>query len=339
MARGGLYRTEVEKARAALVAQGKHPSVDAVRVALGNTGSKTTIHRYLKEIEAELGADRKVAISDALQDLVARLAARLQEEAEVIVAEEKARCKTLVDAANQLADQRIQEAAAFLHKLESAEAQLTDERSDHVATRQQLIDASLRISQLDERNTGLVRQADVAATHTQSIEKKHEQAREALEHFRTSMKEQRDQDQRRHEHQIQELQVELRKANESIGDKNHQILQLNRDNARLTEHQAQLERQARQAEDESRQMQRGLDEAKAVAADLQAALVRLAQHEQSILQLRSELNGAATALTIERERRIERETELARERGRVDALEALGRMQRQHAEAAENLKK
>jgi hypothetical protein len=27
--------------------------VDALRVALGNTGSKTTIHRYLKELEAE----------------------------------------------------------------------------------------------------------------------------------------------------------------------------------------------------------------------------------------------------------------------------------------------
>ena len=53
MARGGVYKTEVEKARNALLAQGKHPSVDALRVALGNTGSKTTIHRYLKELEAE----------------------------------------------------------------------------------------------------------------------------------------------------------------------------------------------------------------------------------------------------------------------------------------------
>ncbi len=48
MARGGVYKTEIEKARNALLAEGKHPSVDAVRVALGNTGSKTTIHRYLR---------------------------------------------------------------------------------------------------------------------------------------------------------------------------------------------------------------------------------------------------------------------------------------------------
>ena len=84
MARGGLYKSDVQKARDALRAQGKHPSVDAVRVALGNTGSKTTIHRYLKELEEEegQGLGAKVAVSEALQDLVGRLAGRLHEEAE-----------------------------------------------------------------------------------------------------------------------------------------------------------------------------------------------------------------------------------------------------------------
>jgi hypothetical protein len=53
MARPGVYKTEVAKARDRLVAEGKNPSIDAVRAALGNTGSRTTIHRYLREIEAE----------------------------------------------------------------------------------------------------------------------------------------------------------------------------------------------------------------------------------------------------------------------------------------------
>ena len=51
MARSGLYKSDVQRARDSLRAEGKNPSVDAVRVALGNTGSKTTIHRYLKELE------------------------------------------------------------------------------------------------------------------------------------------------------------------------------------------------------------------------------------------------------------------------------------------------
>ncbi|WP_297904203.1 DNA-binding protein, partial [Metallibacterium sp.] len=93
MARGGLYKTDIEKARSSLLAQGKHPSVDAVRVALGNTGSKSTIHRYLKELETEdaQGVGAKVAVSDALQDLVGRLAGRLHEEAEALITEARER--------------------------------------------------------------------------------------------------------------------------------------------------------------------------------------------------------------------------------------------------------
>ncbi|MFX6330932.1 DNA-binding protein, partial [Acinetobacter baumannii] len=55
MARTGLYKSEVKKARDSLLALGRHPSVDAVRVELGNTGSKTTIHKYLKELEEDEG--------------------------------------------------------------------------------------------------------------------------------------------------------------------------------------------------------------------------------------------------------------------------------------------
>jgi hypothetical protein len=52
--------------------------------ALGNTGSKTTIHRYLREIEAEEGG-RKVSISDALQALITQLSDQLQNEAATAV--------------------------------------------------------------------------------------------------------------------------------------------------------------------------------------------------------------------------------------------------------------
>src|SRR5438445_1671859 len=86
MARTGLYKSEVKKARDSLIALGKNPSVDAVRIALGNTGSKTTIHKYLKELDEDDGGDgRKAPVSEALQDLVARLAAQLQEEANLRV--------------------------------------------------------------------------------------------------------------------------------------------------------------------------------------------------------------------------------------------------------------
>ena len=48
MARSGIYKSEVLRARDNLRATGRNPSIDAVREELVNTGSKSTIHRYLK---------------------------------------------------------------------------------------------------------------------------------------------------------------------------------------------------------------------------------------------------------------------------------------------------
>jgi hypothetical protein len=89
MARAGIYKSEVVRARDKLIALGKHPSIDAIRVELGNTGSRTTISRHLKEIEEEEGpvTGSKVAVSESLLDLVGRLAERLHGEANARVSE------------------------------------------------------------------------------------------------------------------------------------------------------------------------------------------------------------------------------------------------------------
>ena len=82
MARGGITKKSVEQARNALIARGESVSIDAVRIELGNTGSKTTIHRYLKELETD---DDKTALSASLSDeliaLVNQLSSRLKAEA------------------------------------------------------------------------------------------------------------------------------------------------------------------------------------------------------------------------------------------------------------------
>jgi len=83
MARSGLTKSQVREARDRLLAEGRHPSVDAVRHALGDSGSKSTIHKYLKELRAEDGdADavpgmRREDTGRALHALVDELADRL----------------------------------------------------------------------------------------------------------------------------------------------------------------------------------------------------------------------------------------------------------------------
>ena len=205
MARSGLYKSDIQKARDRLLAQGKHPSVDAMRVELGNTGSKSTIHRYLKELEEEdgQGLGAKVAVSDALQDLIGRLAGRLHEEAEAVVTQAQQRFEVKLQERTQALEQQQQEGAALSTQLQRTDGALQAERIDHTATRQALAEATLLIGQLEERAAGLVTRLAEHEAHARSLEEKHQHAREALEHYRTSVKEQREQEQRRHEHQVQ----------------------------------------------------------------------------------------------------------------------------------------
>ena len=248
MARSGLYKSDIQKARDSLLAQGKHPSVDALRVELGNTGSKSTIHRYLKELEEEegQGLGAKVAVSDALQDLIGRLAGRLHEEAEAVVTQAQQRFEVQLQERTQALEQQQQEGTALSTQLQRTDAALQAERADHTATRQALAEATLLIGQLEERAAGLVTRLAENEAHARSLEEKHQHAREALEHYRTSVKEQREQEQRRHEHQVQELQVSLRQANETLTSKNHELLQLNRDNGQWLERHTRLEQELAQ---------------------------------------------------------------------------------------------
>ncbi len=325
MARGGLYKSDIQKARDTLRAQGKHPSVDAVRVALGNTGSKTTIHRYLKELEEEegQGLGAKVAVSDALQDLVGRLAGRLHEEAEAVVTEARQRFEAQLQERSQALERVQQEAVALSDQLQRTETALHEEKAVHLATQQALAERVTEVAQLGERIAGLTTRIAEHEAHAQSLEQKHQHAREALEHYRTSVKDQREQEQRRHEHQVQELQVALRQANEALTAKNHELVQLNRDNGQWLERHSRLERelgQMRQAADDQR---KELDALRLTAVEHQALQTRWAQDTRTLEAVRTELADARVDLTKERERREQAEADALRAGVRSTTLEQL----------------
>jgi chromosome segregation ATPase len=235
MARSGLYKSDVQKARDALISQGTNPSVDAVRVALGNTGSKTTIHKYLKELETEDGGagGKRNSISEALQDLVQRLAARLLEEAEERVAAIR------VDS-----DGKAAEHVASLQAAQNESSQLRS-RVMELEVAQQEQAAALVVTRADYQRESTMRQiteqqvSDLQQrlaeneAHRQSLEEKHQHARHALEHYRQSVKEQREADIRRHELQVQQVQAELRQAQQTIAVKQDETTRLNQEGAKL----------------------------------------------------------------------------------------------------------
>jgi hypothetical protein len=297
MARSGLYKSDVKKARDSLFAQGKNPSVDAVRIALGNTGSKTTIHKYLKELEEDGGADgRKVSISEALQDLVARLAAQLQEET-----------NTQIDALRSEhaeKDRLHAEALAALEKelgaartqLQRAEGALLEEQAAHDRTREALQRETVARHTADQQVADFKERLTEHEEHRRSLEEKHQHAREALEHYRQSVKEQRDQDQRRHEQQLQQLQAELRQAQQSIIIKQEEVTRLNQDGVRLIADLTHVRQALQEAEESNRRQVQKLEKLQAAEQRNEVLAAQLAEKDERTRTLQEQLESAGAKL-------------------------------------------
>ena len=287
MARGGINKAVVERARQALLARGEHPSIDAVRVELGNTGSKTTIHRYLRELDeqpASIGRTDK-PLGDQLSELVGRLAERLEEEAQATVAEERAQL-----ARDRLADQqRRQDAEDRIRQLaeqaEALAAHLQAEQQAHQTSRDALQQLHIEQARAQQASEDLLARLADRDAQIRSLEEKHQHARDALQHYREASKEQREQEQRRHESQVQQLQMEIRQLQQTLIVKQDELTRLNRDNERLLGEAGQLRRESHARQDT---LQRQSSELAGVKENLTQAITA-----NQVLQVRLEAQQTA----------------------------------------------
>ncbi|EDT37647.1 DNA-binding protein [Burkholderia ambifaria] len=303
MARAGLTRLDVKRARDSLIAQGQHASIDAIRIALGNTGSKTTIHRYLKELEEEDGTSlaRAAALSDAIQDLVARLAARLHEEAQSLVDQQVAAAAVQRQQAQSEIAKLGAELATVREQLSGATATLSAEQDAHAETRLVLHQRDLDVERLTQQVRDQTERLAEQEGFRLSLEAKLAHSRDSLEHFRTAAREQREQEAHRHEQQVQQVQAELRQANQTAIVRQNEITQLNRDNARLVAEATATTRLARdqQAHGEALQstLNRALTDRARVEAERGAAQAAADVRAAELLQVREARDSLNADLT------------------------------------------
>ena len=193
MARGGINKAVVHKARQAILARGDNPSIDAVRIELGNTGSKTTIHRYLKELEIQKPPVTTSVpdLSESISGLVRQLAEQLKEESDTKI-DEAQKSFDLENAALKAQFQESQQAlAAAQQQLQIQGAALAAESAELATTRSTLQSEHTRNATLSQAVGELnVRLAD-KDEQIASLEDKHQHARDALEHYRAASREQR----------------------------------------------------------------------------------------------------------------------------------------------------
>lgn len=319
MARGGINLVLVRRAREALLSRGQNPSIDAIRIELGNTGSKTTIQRYLKEIESHdpRPSAAPSRLSDELTTMVSQMLERLLEEGNealsherVAFDQERRAFKAEVGTLNG----QLDEAKKEITKLQSAMQTQDEELKTTQSTLQSEITRNARISQSCTDLEVRVQEKDA---QIQSLEQKHAHAREALEHYRATVKEQRDQDLSRHESQVYQMQQELTVLQQTLMVKQEEISRMIRDNERFIVENRQQAKEASQHREALESLRGDLGIANAATARAEGAKELLVHQLEAKAREVSDAHSEAAAARL-------REGDLAQELASAEAeLKAL----------------
>ncbi|WP_084167989.1 DNA-binding protein [Pseudomonas vranovensis] len=258
MARAGINKALVQRARDALLARDLAPSIEAVRAELGHTGSKTTILRYLRELDVAEPHPPQVNLSEELQALLQSLAERLADEAQATVAGERARLERQQATYQQqrAVDTARHEQLQIAHAAEVAAHQQLRLREQRLLDQLQLAEGERQ--RLEEACRQQLQLLEERATTIQSFEAKHQQARESLEHFRQQQQLQRQEELQRHDQQLGQLQAEVRGLREQLAVRQEELTQLYRDLERSTSTQSYQHQQLRQLERELNSAQQQL---------------------------------------------------------------------------------
>ena len=307
MARGGVNKAVVQIARTAILARGEHPSIDAVRIEMGNTGSKTTIHRYLKEldeVDSRRGAPQE-QIGDELTELVARLAQRLQEQAQEPIDRARAHYEQLQVALQEQLNEAQQAQAQLQQQLEIQSNALSQETVNLESTRSMLQTEQTRNAELNQACSDFELRLKDRDEQIRSLEEKHLHARDALEHYRSAVKEQREQDQRRHEGQVQQIQMELRQAQQSALVRQDEITQLHRDNERVLSESRALNKELNQSSDQQHKLSNLNAQLSSQLGQLQSERTLLEERlrvatleSDELKQMQGQLQETSAALTL-----------------------------------------
>lgn len=326
----------VQEAYESLKEKGVNPSLDALRIELGNRGSKTTIHRYVREIEDERASSRDLQgkVSDAVLELASRLAAQLKadadlkiEESENAFRETELKLTKALDERCVMLDRLSADVVALSAENEKMAASLEALATELVTIKQELAIAHQR----SEDGERLIAEKDRAIA---SLEQKHQHNRQTMEHYRQSVKEQREQEQRRHEQLLQDQKIEVRNLQQSLSMKQHELTVSVRANAELSSAVTSLQQELSQAQWTIAEVSRQLTEQNVRATDNNKRLDIVGNENAKLLEKLEASEKARIALEKEAERTQQGlQRQLAELRGHLAAkneiIEALYRIKDQ----------
>lgn len=212
MARAGVLYSQVARAAASLTADGKNPTVDTVRAAMGGTGSKSTIGPMLKQWKAD-HEGQTVATSAGLPadllETVKTLYQRLQADAQVQVEQLRSAHEQALQQATQLLETERAQGRQLQAERNALTTELSQSKEALKHERDERQHAAVTIAAQQAEKEGLAQRLADRAAEVKLLADQLAQARQQFDHFQQAAAHQRDTDRQAGESRIATLEHEL----------------------------------------------------------------------------------------------------------------------------------
>lgn len=246
MARPGVTYLDVANAAQQLVAAGRIPTIESIRINLG-TGSNSTLGNHLRTWKSKQDQTQQIATKENIpEELIAALKGVW--ERVVNQSDEK------IQAVHQETQQELVLLKQEIHRLQKDNAywqqqhQQTKQECDSIANeklaiQQLLTDSKVEIVALREKYAGLEQQSQQKQERIDELRKQNQQIQANLEHYRNASLEQRASDQQRYEQQLKQLEQTIQQNNQEMKKIQHEKLMSQQENQRLTFENDSLQKQ------------------------------------------------------------------------------------------------
>lgn len=309
MGRAGILFSHVAKAATKLVTEGKNPTVDNVREALGDTGSKSTIAPLLKRWKAEHTEDiveTELGVPAELLQAIKGVYDKLQRDVQQQLADANATHQTALQAATDRTNQLIADNRALTDTNGALTAELMQAKDAlaRLHTEQQALNVTMATVQSD--NAGLEQRLTDRAAEIAALNQQLTQSHTQFEHYQESTARQRAEERQAAEQRITRLEQGLAGAQRqasaqqsTIGQKEMRLAHLIEENTLLQKATHTAQEQAIATRSERDQLSYQYQETTAARRNLE---IQLNTTQQAIIEARMALarQEKETQLLIER---------------------------------------
>ncbi|MFZ6686457.1 DNA-binding protein [Undibacterium sp. SXout11W] len=218
MARSGILFSDVCRAAETIQQSGNSPTVDNVRQAMGNTGSKSTIAPMLKHWK-EKNHEQKKAINSGLPESILNAVRGAYELIKTETAIEISELniqhqKELHDARENFA-QIKHEAELLANQKEELTTLLSSASAEKVSLLQERQDDKLQIATLESENRGMLKRISDSEAQLKALHQQLNSSRIQFEHYQQASAAQRNEERQSFESRISRLEQDLKIAKRS----------------------------------------------------------------------------------------------------------------------------